>query len=155
MLRMTATRQMGSQPDNPTDTMADALDSTTAAQILGMTEDGVRKRIAKGKLKGYKEHGRWYVYLPDTTQTHQSGADRPDRHPTDTRQTVVDAKELAIAAMEARIASLEDHLVSIREQLQTKDDQLQSKDTQIGQLHHLLAQTALNAAPARPWWRFW
>ena len=60
----------------------------------------------------------------------------------------MDAKELAIAAMEARIASLED-------QLQTKDDQLQNKDTQIGELHRLLATTALNAAPARPWWRFW
>ncbi len=61
----------------------------------------------------------------------------------------MDAKELAIAAMEARTASLE-------EQLQTKDDQLQNKDTQIGELHRLLAQTALNAAsPARPWWRFW
>ncbi len=60
----------------------------------------------------------------------------------------MDAKELAIAAMEARIASLEDHLVSVREQLQTKDDQ-------IDQLHHLLAQNALQAVPARPWWKLW
>ena len=135
--------------------MADALDSTAAAQILGMTEDGVRKRIAKGKLEGYKDHGRWYVYLPDNSQSRQSRVDTPQENQTDTRQTEVDAKELAIAAMEARVASLEDHLVTIREQLQTKDDQLQSKDTQIGELHRLLAQTALNAAPVHPWWKFW
>jgi len=60
----------------------------------------------------------------------------------------VDGKELALAALEARITSLE-------AQLTTKDDQLQSKDTQIGELHRLLAQTALSAAPARPWWKVW
>jgi len=151
---MTTAKPSDNQPENPTDTMADALDSTTAAQILGLTEDGVRKRIQKGKLEGYKDHGRWYVYLPDDSQTHQTRANRQQASQTDTRQTV-DAKELALAAMEARIASLEDHLVSIREQLQTKDGQLQSKDTQIGELHRLLAQTALNAAPARPWWKIW
>jgi len=43
--------------------------------------------------------------------------------------------------MEARITSLE--------------RQLEAREREVGQLHHLLAQTALSAAPARPWWRFW
>ena len=30
-----------------------------------------------------------------------------------------------------------------------------ANDGQISELHRLLAQTALNAAPGRPWWRFW
>jgi len=60
----------------------------------------------------------------------------------------MDAKELAIAAMEARIASLED-------QLSSKDRQIEAREREIGELHRLLAQTALNAGPARPWWKFW
>ena len=84
---MTTTRPADNQPENPTDTMADALDSTAAAQILGMTEDGVRKRIAKGKLEGYKDQGRWYVYLPDNNQARRSRVDTPQENQTDTRQT--------------------------------------------------------------------
>ena len=60
----------------------------------------------------------------------------------ETTSNTVDGAELALAAMEARIASME--------------TQLAAKDTQIDQLHHLLAQTALNPAPAhRPWWKIW
>ena len=104
--------------------------------------DGVRKRVIRGTLMGYKDGGRWFVHMPDTVGTDST-------NPTDSVPTpVVDGKELALAALEARITSLE-------AQLTTKDDQLQSKDTQIGELHRLLAQTALSAAPARPWWRFW
>jgi len=32
---------------------------------------------------------------------------------------------------------------------------LQAKDSQIDQRHHLLAQTALNQAPVKPWWKVW
>ena len=34
-------------------------------------------------------------------------------------------------------------------------DELAEKNRQISELHRLLAQTALNAAPTRPWWAFW
>ena len=60
----------------------------------------------------------------------------------------MDAKELAIAAMEARIASLE-------AQLSSKDRQIEARERDVGELHRLLAQTALNAAPTRPWWKIW
>ena len=34
--------------------------------------------------------------------------------------------------------------------------ELAEKNRQISEpLHRLLAQTALNAAPGRPWWQFW
>jgi len=33
--------------------------------------------------------------------------------------------------------------------------QLEEKDRQISELHQLMAQQALNAAPARRWWAFW
>ena len=34
-------------------------------------------------------------------------------------------------------------------------EELAEKNRQISELHRLLAQTALNAAPGRPWWQFW
>jgi len=43
----------------------------------------------------------------------------------------------------------------LRARVQSLEAQLGVKDTQIGELHRLMATTALQAAPARPWWRFW
>jgi len=118
------------------------MDSTEAAQALGISLDALRKRIARGTIEATKEAGHWYVQGP----YNQPAADRPptgnqpDASPQ-TDQDHVDRAELALAAQDARIASLE--------------SQLQAKDTQIDQLHRLLATTALNAAPARPWWKLW
>jgi len=128
---MTATRH----PDNQPDTRPETVDSHQASQFLGITEDAIRKRITRGTLEGYKEDGRWYVRLPNSNQNHRTtDPNRPEIDQTE-------GKDLAITAMEGRIASLE--------------TQLATKDQQIDQLHHLLAQTALKQAPARPWWQLW
>jgi len=121
---MTTTRHNDKKQDNQPET----VDSHHASQRLGITEDAIRKRIARGTLEGYKEDGRWWVQIPD------NGQSQPEADQTD-------GKDIAIAAMEARIGSLE--------------TQLTAKDQQIDQLHHLLAQTALSEAPARPWWKLW
>jgi len=121
---MTTTRK----PDINHDNRPETVDSHQASQRLGITEDAIRKRVARGTLEGYKEDGRWWVQVPSNGQS-QPETDRTD------------GKDIAIAAMEARIESLE--------------TQLTAKDQQIDQLHHLLAQTALKEAPARPWWHFW
>jgi len=108
-----------------------------AAQHLGVSEHTVRRRLHSGVLQGIQvaiQRGNgftWRVEIPENQV-----------------QEPVDGKELAIAAMEARIASLESQLLS-------KDEQLGVAATQIGELHRLLAQTALNAAPMRHWWKFW
>ena len=121
---MTTTRT----PDTEHDNRPETVDSHQASQRLGITEDAIRKRIARGTLEGYKEDGRWWVLVPDNSQS------QPETNRTD-------GKDIAIAAMEARIESLE--------------TQLTAKDQQIDQLHHLLAQTALNPAQRTPWWKFW
>jgi len=123
------------RPDYQPATWPDYQDSTDAAQALGISLDALRKRIARGTIEATKRDGRWYVRTPDgSTSTDPP----PDRTPTGPE---VDVAALALAAQDARIASLE--------------TQLAAKDSQIDQLHHLLAQTALQAAPARSWWRFW
>jgi len=128
---MTTTRT----PDTEHDNQPETLDSHQASQRLGITEDAIRKRIARGTLEGYKEDGRWWVQIPDNGQTlGTNGQSQPETDRTD-------GKDIAIAAMEARIGSLE--------------TQLTAKDQQIDQLHHLLAQTALNPVQRTPWWKFW
>jgi len=127
---------MTSQPE-PTSQRPETVGSTRASQLLGITEDAIRKRIARGTLEGYKEDGRWYVHLPDNNQNYQTA----DQNRPDTDQNHVTEAALAIEELRARVQSLE--------------AQLGVKDTQIGELHRLMATTALNAAPARPWWRLW
>jgi len=142
ILRMKPTGHQPATPDNQPANRPAYIDSTEAAQALGISLDALRKRIARGTIEATKESGHWYVQEPDN----RPAADRPptgnqpDASPQ-TDQDHVDGAELALAAQDARIASLE--------------SQLQAKDTQINQLHRLLATTALNAAPARPWWQFW
>ena len=130
------------QPATPDDQPA-YIDSTEAAQALGISLDALRKRIARGTIEATKEAGHWYVQGPDN----QPAADRsptgqPDNSPQ-AAQDQVDGAELAIAVEE------------LRARVQSLEAQLGVKDTQIGELHRLTATTTLNAAPARPWWRFW
>lgn len=127
---MTTTRQ----PDNRPANQPAYLDSTEAAHALGISLDALRKRINRGTIEAVKESGHWYVHIRDNQPASNRTDDRPDNNDHD-------GKELAIAAMEARITSLE--------------RQLEAREREVGQLHHLLAQTALNQAPTRPWWRFW
>jgi len=117
------------------------MDSTEAAQAFGISLDALRKRIARGTIVATKKAGHWYVQGPNN----QPAADRPPTGQPD-NSPQVDGKELAIAAL--AIEELKDRVQSLQAQLGVKD-------TQIDQLHHLLAQTALNAAPARPWWKIW
>jgi len=109
-----------------------------AAHRLRVSEHTVRRRVRSGELPGIQvatpQGYTWQVEIPEVEVVQEP--------------PIVDGKELALAAMEARIASLESQLLS-------KDEQLGVAANQIGELHRLLAQTALNAAPARPWWRFW
>jgi len=115
---------------------------TEAAQRLNVSVDTIRRRLFKGELKGIQEPTpqgyRWIIDLPDNP------AEPPRNDPSNARADAkanVTETALAIEELRARVLSLE--------------AQLGVKDTQIDQLHHLLAQTALQAAPARPWWRFW
>jgi len=124
------------QPDIRPANQPAYLDSTEAAHALGISLDALRKRISRGTIEAVKKSGHWYVHLGGN----QPASDRPDERPPDNHDHV-DGKELAIAAMEARITSLE--------------RQLEAREREVGQLHHLLAQTALNAAERKPWWKVW
>ena len=109
---------------------------SVAAGHLGISTETVRRRLRTGTLLGKKEKTaqgfRWVVTIPDT----------PPNNTPPAGEGTDDANGGALVdQMQARIDSLE--------------TQLTTRAGEIDQLHRLLAQTALNAAPGRPWWRFW
>jgi hypothetical protein len=53
-------------PD-PTAPDTELVDLMEAAQRLGITYDGVRRRIRRGRLHGIKRDGRWVVAMPAHT----------------------------------------------------------------------------------------
>jgi len=119
----------------------EAVSIKEAADRLGISQDTVRRRIRNGALTG-EQHTtpqgfKWTVELPEVSNG------LGDRQADQAAQDQVDGAELAIAVEE------------LRARVQSLEAQLGVKDTQIGELHRLMATTALNAAPARPWWRFW
>lgn len=126
------TDQVDQRSDRPTDHY---LTEAEAVEAYGLSREAIRSRRRRGTIPATKTDTGWH-YAPPTDWTGQTNRnDQTDR--------IVDRAELALAVEElhARVASLE--------------SQLGVKDTQIGELHRLLAQTALNAAPAKPWWKFW
>ena len=109
---------------------------SVAAGHLGVSTETVRRRLRTGTLLGAKEKTaqgfRWVVTIPDTP---------PNNTPPSGEGTDNANGGALVVELKARIDSLE--------------SQLTTRAGEIDQLHRLLAQTALNAAPTRPWWRFW
>ncbi len=132
-------------PDNS----PDLVDIQEAAKVLDVSVEALRKRITRGKVEAEKRDGHWFIRLADSVQT---GPDQDQTLGRPSPDNAVDGAELALAAMESRIASLEAQLIAKDEQQITAASVAAN---QIGELHRLLAQTALNAAPVRSWWKFW
>ena len=119
-----------------------------AAQHLGVSQDTVRRRIRKEELQARQtptpQGFRWMVELEGLEEDAQA-AHTPPHMPGIGGAQVKDDTNDANDANDANDGALVEIL----------REQLQEKDRQISELHRLLAQTALNAAPGRPWWRFW
>ena len=142
---MTTTRQVAQSLANS----PDFLDIHEAAKVLDVSVEALRKRITRGKVEAEKRDGHWFIRLADSVQT---GPDQDQTLGRPSPDNAVDGAELALAAMESRIASLEAQLIAKDEQHTTAASVAAN---QIGELHRLLAQTALSAAPGKPWWQFW
>ena len=117
-----------------------------AMHTLGLSQDTIRKRLRSGDLQGQKVKGaggfRWEVFVADDPTVKGVTQDGNHANVTDDGNHDDDANGGALVVeLKARIDSLE--------------TQLTTRAGEIDQLHRLLAQTALNAAPGRPWWQFW
>jgi len=119
-----------------------------AADTLGVAQSTIRKRLKSGDLQGQKVKGaggfRWEVFVADGPTV--KGDTQDGNHANVTND--------GNHGDHANDGNHGDHandgaLVEILR------EELTEKNRQISELHRLLAQTALNAAPGRPWWKFW
>ena len=110
-----------------------------AADTLGVAQSTIRKRLRSGDLQGQKVKGaggfRWEVFVADDPTVKGVTQDGNHANVTDDGNHANNANGSALVEI-------------LREELT-------EKNRQISELHRLLAQTALNAAPGRPWWQFW
>ena len=117
----------------------DRLSIPEAMHTLGLSQDTIRKRLRSGDLQGQKVKAaggfRWEVFVADDSTVKGVTQDGNHANVTDDGNHGDHANDGALVEI-------------LREELT-------EKNRQISELHRLLAQTALNAAPGRSWWKFW
>jgi hypothetical protein len=123
-------------------------DLTTAAARLGLTAETIRKRLQRGKLKGFKTaDGTWRVTL--------------DKRQDSPGQPAGQEQDKAGQADGAMVARLLDEVSFLRSQLQARDVALERRDEEIRRVHVLLQQeqqqvkalTDQREQTRQPWWR--
>jgi hypothetical protein len=117
------------------------LDIADAAARLGLSTETVRKRLQRGKLKGFKgDDGAWRVVLPEPDQAGQSQDSKPD--------AIQDSSPDNSGPL---VAALKDEIVFLRSQLQARDEEIR-------RAHVLIQQAQKQPMPLLPgerlpWWK--
>src|ERR687890_178351 len=115
--------------DGEQDSPQDVLDRLTVAQAadrLGVTQDAVRKRIARGTIRHDKDHeGRIFVYL-DTFE--RESKTNQDNGQDGASETVSDVDQ------DKYTRSLEDQIGFLRQELERKDTIIMSLTQRIPEL---------------------
>src|ERR687897_877977 len=111
--------------DRPQDSL-DRISVAQAATRLGITQDAVRKRIARGTIRHGKDHeGRIFVYL--NTFERESETDQVNGQGAESK-TVLDADQ------DKYTRSLEDQIDFLRRELERKDTIIMSLTQRIPKL---------------------
>ena len=122
-------RALNNPHDKAQDRPQDSLDRITvaeAAERLGVTQDAVRKRIARGTIRhGKGEDGRVFVYL-DTFERESKTVQ--DEAPEESSKTVQDEDQ------DKYTRSLEDQIDFLRRELERKDTIIMSLTRRIPEL---------------------
>jgi flagellar motility protein MotE (MotC chaperone) len=126
------------------DSEQDSVDLATAAGLLGLAAETIRKRLQRGKIKGFKTpDGAWRVVLDKQDNSGQAAGQEQDKPGQS------DAPLIA----------------ALREDIQFLRSQLQARDEEIRRVHVLLQQeqqqeqqqvkalTDQREQARRPWWR--
>lgn len=126
------------------DNEQDSVDLATASALLGLTAETIRKRLQRGKIKGFKAAGgAWRVVLDKV----------------DSKQ---DSSGQAAGQEQDKPGQDENPLVAtLRDEVQFLRSQLLSRDEEIRRVHVLLQQeqqqvkALTDQRERRPWWRWW
>jgi flagellar motility protein MotE (MotC chaperone) len=126
------------------DSEQDSVDLATAAARLGLTAETIRKRLQRGKIKGFKDaDGTWRVVLDKV----DSKQDKPG-------QTAGQEQDKPGQDDAPLVTALRDEVHFLRSQLQARDEEIR-------RVHVLLQQeqqqvkSLTDQRERRPWWRQW
>ena len=112
---------MGERRERPSHDL-DRLTVAQAADALGVSQDAVRKRIARDTIRHDRDQsGRVFVYLAPSETVHKTDQDRGQDDATKTVQ-------------DAYVRSLEDQIAFLRQELERKDAILLNLTDRIPQL---------------------
>ena len=139
---------------NTTDVSHDTtVDVTTAAQMLGISDEAVRARIRRGKLVAEKVGALWRVHLPDGepvgTQTRppQPLRDTTSRHATEhTTQQNTESSEL-VDHLRGEVTYLRERLEEADRQRGYLQQQLEAERQRADVLQALGAGTTPDTSP--------
>jgi outer membrane murein-binding lipoprotein Lpp len=130
----------------------------TAADVLGITPESVRRRLRSGTLDGWQVDGpkgpEWRVVLP------RAGAPLPDivEAPTADAHAIVEALRAHVADLQGEVARLRADLDGARADAQAARAEVAARSADVGRLVEALAALTTPALPQpapRPWWRIW
>ena len=124
-----------------------ALELRTAARFLGISPEALRKRIQRGKVKAYKEDGRWLVVL-----------DSPDKVSRGVRTVPVDRAGQTEAA---HLSDLYERLITATEEATrykalcevSESTRRETEEHYRAQIAELQAHVNELEQRRRPWWR--
>jgi len=130
-----------------------------AAEELRLPQATVRKKIKNGDLDSTKVPSsggfRYKVLLDD-----EDIMPRTQQGPRPAAAWAARIPEVNLGpsteTLEAQLAANTELIERFRLENEAQATELAARRREISELHQLLAQqTALNSAPARPWWKFW
>jgi excisionase family DNA binding protein len=142
-----------------------ALTVAQAAEVLGVSQDAVRKRIRRGTIQsGRDESGRVYVYVPASETVHKTGQDTSQ--PQSDTTALISAKDETIAALRDQLeAERQAHaearrllmaaLERIPPQLEAPSEPPQSPESPAPRDTPTEAPEEPQEGVQRPWWRRW
>jgi len=116
-----------------------------AAEFLGVTEDAVRKRIHRGKIRYERDEGGHYIVYPT----------QEDIRPTADTNYVQSESSALISSLEARITSLEAQLEQANERDRENRRIIAALTNRIPQLEAPAEETEESPAPEEPRRGFW
>ena len=141
---------------------ATLVDIPTAAERLGLTVDGIRKRIQRRQLASVKRDGRVYVVLDEVLDTPSNSAPPPPAAPSPSSSTASSTvSSVSTESLAAQLARADAEIVFLRQELERKDAIIM----RLVEQHALPAPAPPSAPPEphretvpdspRPWWRRW
>jgi excisionase family DNA binding protein len=140
-----------------------ALTVAQAAEVLGVSQDAVRKRIRRGTIQsGRDESGRVYVYVPASETVHKTGQDTSQPQSNSEaltselrdrlryvegqleaeRQAHAEARRLLMAALER-----------IPPQLEAPPEARESPEAATDRQSDAQVPPEIQGGVQRPWWR--